>query len=121
MKHDTCEIGCFRQLLSGDVTKEELWNTCGVLASAFDDSASLAVVQRLLRSFTSEWIDSGFADDGSEHPLRRNFLPESRMTMQADGAADGAKPREQSAFRIPHAVQAMAKCVNGRVLGVCRE
>ena len=38
------------------------------------------------------------------------------MTMQAHGAVDGAKPREHSAFHIPHAVQAMAKCVNGRVL-----
>jgi hypothetical protein len=116
MKHDTCQIGCFLQLLSRDVTKEKLWNACSVVASAFDDIDSLAVVQRLLRSFTSEWIDSGFAEDGSEHPLRRNFSPESRMTMPAHGAADGAKPLEQSAFRIPYAVQAMAKCVNGRVL-----
>lgn len=118
MKHDTCQIGCFLQLLSEGVTKKELRNTCGVLASAFDDSASLAVVQRLLRIFASEWIDSGFAEDGSEHPLLRNFAPKGRVTMPAGATADGSRPPDQGAFGIPHAVLAMAKCTNGHVIVV---
>jgi hypothetical protein len=118
MKHDTYQIGCFLQLLSEGVTKKELRNTCGVLASAFDDSASLAVVRGFLRTFTSEWIDSGFAKDGSEHPLLRNFAPKGRATLLAADTADGSQRLDQGTFGIPRTVQAMAKCANGQVIVV---
>lgn len=114
MKRDACPIEWLLELL-GETTREELWNNFGALASAFEDRESLAVVKRLFRTFTSEWIDSGFAENGSEYPSQRNFAPKWGATVLPGAEADRAPLVERDTFRIPHAVQAMAKCVNGRV------
>jgi len=114
MKPDTCPIAWLPKLLSG-MGKEELWERFGVLATVLDDGNSLAVVRGTLRIFTSEWVDSGFAEDGSEYPFRRNFAPKMGATAPTDAAADGSNRRAERALRVPHAVRAMAKCVNGKL------
>lgn len=114
MKYNDYQLPWFPILL-GKITLKDLPSTIGVRALVFDDSGSLAAVQTLLRTFTSEWIDSGFAADGSEYPLRRNFAPKGNATMPDDPATGTSKDREERRFRIPQAVQAMAKYMNGQV------
>ena len=54
-------------------------------------------VQRYLRAFIGEWIDTGFQEDGSERPHERNFTPNWIG----------------EAYHFPHALHAVARIFSG--------
>lgn len=106
-------IARYLALLSGSsMSKTELRTRFGALAFVFYDEKSLVAVRDFLREFTAEWIDSGFAEDGSEWPSRRNFTPKFDDLVFAESAMDAEGP-PLSLLPIPHAVRAIAKCVGG--------
>lgn len=74
----------------------------------------LRSIQRQLRVYIDEWIDSGFQPDGSECPRKRNFKPIFRNS--GDGTAPG-RPKwnfpPEAYNPPPAAVTALAKLHRG--------
>lgn len=77
----------------------------------------LRSIQRQLRAYIDEWIDSGFQSDGSEIPSHRNFKP--RFRDNGDGLAT-SRPRWDSPPEAydppPAAVSALAKLHRGKAV-----
>jgi hypothetical protein len=67
-------------------------------------------VQREMRSYLEEWIDSGILTHGSERPYERNFAPKSCRKVWS---FEDGKP---NLFPPPRAVKAMAKFCNGSLM-----
>ncbi len=83
----------------------------GLILIKPEDGGVLAV-QKVLRSFLEEWINTGFHADGSEWPYERNFAPEilSPGTNWEGWSRKGGTPNR---IPPPHALEAMAKFCNG--------
>lgn len=82
-----------------------------------EDGGVLAV-QKFLRSFLEEWINTGFHADGSEWPDERNFAPKilpPEMNWEGWSEKGGLPDRIQP----PHALEAMAKFCNGTLQVNC--
>lgn len=82
-----------------------------------EDGGVLAV-QKFLRSFLEEWINTGFHADGSEWPDERNFapkIPPPEMNWEGWSEKGGLPDRIQP----PHALEAMAKFCNGTLQVNC--
>lgn len=77
----------------------------------------LRSIQRQLRAYIDEWIDTGFVSDGSEFPDRREFKP--RLRDRGDGTAISRpkwnEPPEDYA-PPPAAVCAIAKLHHGKAV-----
>lgn len=78
----------------------------------------LRSIQRQLRAYINEWIDSGFAPDGSEFPVRREFKP--RLRDRDDGTAISRPkwplPPPEDYAPPPAAVSAIAKLHHGKAV-----
>jgi hypothetical protein len=82
-----------------------------------EDGGVLAV-QKFLRSFLEEWINTGFHADGSEWPDERNFAPKilpPEISWEGWSEKGGLPDRIQP----PHALEAMAKFCNGTLQVNC--
>jgi transposase-like protein len=77
----------------------------------------LRSIQRQLRAYIDEWIDSGFHSDGSEFPSKRNFKPEFRNN--GDGT-DTSRPKWNSPPEAyapaPAAISAIARLHRGKAV-----
>ena len=77
----------------------------------------LRSIQRKLRTYIDEWIDSGFQSDGSECPRMRNFKPPYR-----GGSEEAATPRPkwdsppEAYSPPPTAISALAKLHRGKAV-----
>lgn len=77
----------------------------------------LRSIQRQLRAYINEWIDSGFAPDGSEFPARREF--KVRLRDRGDGTTI-ARPKwntpPEDYAPPPAAISAIAKLHKGKAV-----
>src|SRR5208283_228307 len=71
-------IDSFVSLLNPDFRTPADWRgEWGVAALPLVNKNASPILRRYLREFVDEWIDSGFAEDGSEQPSLRNLTPKA--------------------------------------------
>lgn len=76
-------------------------------------------IQRKLRAYIDEWIDTGFQSDGSERPTRRNFKPRFRGEVEGSSTSRPKWDSPPEAFLPPpNAVAALAKLHRGKAIPI---
>jgi hypothetical protein len=95
---DFLETSFPKRLASGENWEYGFGQSIAFLSPRVDPSE----VQKMVRSYVDEWINSGFQPDGSERPYRRNFAPKWNFE-------DG----KTNLLPAPRAVCAMARFCGG--------
>lgn len=81
------------------------------------DRDRLRSIQRKLRAYIDEWIDTGFQPDGSESPGKRNFKPMLRGGSEGEDATRAKWNSPPEAFEPPPtAISALAKLHRGKAV-----